>query len=152
MPTVATLAEVRSRKRHRFMGVDLMPVIQDAIDHPQHPTRTVQDSICFTTDETLGERIVGQPSHIRCLREARWKIVEYFDPDGVERSQFELYDLLNDPLELHNMGNRHNHRYFDPRKLAEMLAKLHRRFDQIDSSPIVHDSGVPPGAPDPGQL
>lgn len=139
MPTVATFAEVRDRERYTFMGVDLMPVIRDAIEHPSRPTRMVQDAICFTTDEIAGEKIVGQPGHIRCLRESRWKIAEYFDPSGVERPQYELYDLVNDPLELHNMGNRHNHPYFDPVKLGEMIAKLHRRFDAIDSQPIALD-------------
>ncbi len=136
MPTVASFAGVQDRRRYVFMGKDLTPIIQDAIAHPGHPARTVQDSIYFTTDETLGEKIVGQPSHLRCLREADWKVVEYFDPTGGERSQFELYDLVDDPLELHNMGSPANVDWFNPGKLAEMVAKLDRRTQEIDSHPL----------------
>jgi choline-sulfatase len=140
MPTVATLAGVPNRERWKFMGRDLTPIIQDAIDHPTNPTATIQDFIYFTTDETLGLEIVGQPSRVRCLREAAWKVTEYFDPTGVTPSQFELYDLVKDPLELHNMADPANVAYYNPAKLSEMLAKLHRRMDETGNSPF-HLSG-----------
>jgi len=136
MPTVATLADVQDREKYTFMGCDLTPVIEDAVDHPGNPTKTVQNSIYFTTDEVLGEEIVRQPSHVACLREASWKVAEYYDPEGAEPSQFELYDLRNDPLELHNMGNPDNVEYYDPVKLAEMVEKLHRRMDEIENHPL----------------
>jgi len=136
MPTVATLAGVQDRSPYTFMGYDLTPVLKDATDHPANPTAVVQDFIYFTTDEVLGDEIVGQPSHIACLREAQWKVAEYYDPSGQEASQFELYDLVSDPLELHNKGNPDNVGYYDPVKLAEMVEKLHQRMSQIGSHPL----------------
>jgi arylsulfatase A-like enzyme len=136
MPTVATLAGVQNRGRYTFMGQDLTPIIQDAVDHPANPTKTVQDSIYFTTDEVIGAEIVRSPSHIRCLREADWKVAEYFDLTAGNPSQFELYDLVNDPLESHNMGNPANLAYFNLAKLAEMVEKLHRKMEEIDNHPF----------------
>ena len=136
MPTVATLAGVQNKSQLTFMGVDLTPILQDAISNPANPTRTVQENIYFTTDEVLGSTIVRQPAHVRCLREARWKVAEYFDPTGEKPSQFELYDLANDPLEEHNMGNPDNVDYYDPVKLAEMVVKLHQRMGEVDTHPL----------------
>ncbi len=138
MPTVATLAGVRRRGEWTFMGCDLMPIIEDAIAHPARQPRNVhvQDAIYFTTDETLGEKVVGQPSHVRCLREVDWKIVEYFDPAGGEDSLFELYDLRKDPLESNNLGDPANVPYYNRDKLFEMVNKLHQRMEEIDTHPI----------------
>jgi len=127
---------VVNQGQYTFMGRDLTPVIRDAADHPANPTATVQDSIYFTTDEVIGAEIVRQPAHIRCLREARWKVAEYFDPSGEKHSAYELYDLLNDPLEEHNMGNPENHGYYDQAKLSEMLVKLHRKMEEVDTHPL----------------
>lgn len=136
MPTLATLAEVRNLGEYTFMGRDLTPVLMDAVAHPSGPTATVQDSIYFTTDETLGVEIVGQPSHVACLREAEWKVVEYYDPSGGKPSQFELYDLANDPFETTNRGNPENQGSFLEAKLSEMVKKLHRRMQEIRSHPL----------------
>lgn len=133
MPTVAALAGVRNQGKWTFMGADLSPVIQDAATRPSNPVRSVQDAIYFTSDETLGESIVGQPSHIRCLREADWKVVEYYDPAGVATPLYELYDLARDPLEMCNLGNPDNTPYYRSDKLAEMVDKLHRRRDEIEA-------------------
>lgn len=136
MPTLATLAGVSDRAKYTFMGHDLTPILQDAVDHPAHPTVTVQDSVYFTTDETLGEKVVGQPSHVACLREADWKVAEYYDPTGSKASLFELYDLANDPLELHNKGNPDNVAHYDAARLAEMVNKLHLRMSEVRSHPL----------------
>ena len=109
-------------------------VIRDAIDHPGHPSATVQDSVLFTTDETIGESVVGQPSHIRCLREADWKFAMYFDPARQATSEHELYDLAEDPLELHNMAAPGSP-YYDPEKVAEMQAKLVRTMAATGTVP-----------------
>jgi choline-sulfatase len=127
MPTLAALAQVPDRNRWDFRGRDLTPIIRDAIEHPRRPTATGQDCIFFTSDEMLDVDTVTAPSHVRCLREAGWKIVMYVDPGGAQEPQYELYDLAQDPLELHNMADSRSPRY-DRRKFAEMTAKLERKI------------------------
>jgi len=142
MPTLATLAGVPDRESLTFRGTDLTPILWDAVTRPTVPPRPVQDSVLFTTDEILGSLplspgappIVKEPSHIRCLREERWKIVMYFDPDGDEK-QYELYDLKNDPLERHNRADPGNVKYYDPVKLAEMQDKLRRKMEETRTTP-----------------
>lgn len=134
MPTLATIADVPDRDIWTFQGRDLTPIIQNAVDHPRRPTKTVQDCILFTTDEILGS--VEQPSHIRCLREAGWKVALYFDPTGEQPSQYELYDLVHDPLEVHNMADPDNVAYFNPAKLEEMLDKLRRKMGETGTGQL----------------
>lgn len=147
MPTLATIADVPSRKTLTFRGTDLTPIIRDAINNPRIPPRPVQDSVLFTTDEILGSLqkdsngnplYVTEPSHIRCLREKRWKIVMYFDPNS-DAKQYELYDLLNDPLEQHNMadpGTDPNYNpYYNPTQLSVMMDKLNRKMQGTSTMP-----------------
>ena len=141
MPTFATLAKVPELSQWDFKGVDLMPVILDASQHPANPSVTVQDDILFTYDDKYagapdGQKIVTQPNHIRCIRDSRYKYAVYFDPSGVEEQQYELYDLQEDPYELHNMANPANTGYYDAAKSAEMAAKLKARMAAADLSPI----------------
>jgi len=134
MPTLATLARVPDRTRWTFAGRDLMPIVADAIAHPTEPSVRVQDAILFTTDEVLGDQVVGQPSHVRCLREEDWKIALWFDPSGQRPSEYELYDLVRDPEEVRNMGDPASP-WYDPAKLAEMRAKLEARMAETGTAP-----------------
>ena len=110
MPTLATIAGVHEKNIPTLRGVDLTPIIRDASKHPSSPSATVQSGVLFTTDElgivNLG--FIQEPACIRCLRQERWKIVMYFDPNGTQPSVYELYDLQKDPLEQNNMGNPSN--------------------------------------------
>ena len=128
-PTLATLAEVPDPAQWTFIGKDLTPLIADASDNPANPTAKAQDAVLFTFDDENcgapeGQTIVTQPNHIRCIREERWKYAMYFDPAGVEAPQFELYDLQEDPEELHNRANPQNSEDYDPAQKAIMHAKL----------------------------
>lgn len=138
MPTIAAIADVPNRKSLTFRGTDLSPIIHDAVKNPKTAPRAVQDSVLFTTDEILASLTtppyVTGPSHIRCLREARWKVVMYFDPDSKEK-QYELYDLLKDPIEQHNMADPGNRAYYNPGKLAEMLHKLQVKMRKTHTKP-----------------
>jgi choline-sulfatase len=146
MPTLATLADVPHPHSWTFRGHDLTPIIRDAVRHPRNPTRRVQDSVMFTTDETIGTKpskllkdpIIEQPAHIRAIREERWKFAMYFDPDHPDdptKRQYELYDLENDPQELHNMGEMDSP-WYDRAKVEEMQAKLAVRMAETHTTPV----------------
>jgi choline-sulfatase len=147
MPTLATLADAPGPGHYHFRGHDLTPIIRDAVRHPRKPTRTVQDAVLFTTDETIGTRIshkwqqepvIEQPAHIRCIREQDWKFALYFDPANPSdpaACRYELYDLAHDPYELHNMADPANTEYYDQAKTDEMYAKLVSRMTATHTTP-----------------
>ncbi len=146
MPTLATIADVPNRDTYTFRGTDLTPVILDAIRNPWTPTVEVQDSVLFTTDEILAslplpkhsDPYVTAPSHIRCLREGRWKIVMYFDPSTTnpQPPYYELYDLQTDAPEAHNCADPDpSNPYYNPAKLSEMIAKLQAKMAQTHTTP-----------------
>lgn len=139
MPTLATLARVPHPEQWDFKGRDLTPIIADAIDHPTHPTASVQDSVVFTYDDdnpgcSSPQHIVLEPNHIRCLRDSRYKFTVYFDPCGRKQPQYELYDLLNDTQELHNMADPANVAYYNPSLVTQMQTKLAARMAETGTN------------------
>jgi choline-sulfatase len=82
--------------------VALSPVLE----HPA-PAESVQDAIHFTYDDhqaaTAMQNAPGQPNRIRAIRTRDAKYAFYFDPDGREQTEYELYDLDRDPLEVQNL-------------------------------------------------
>jgi arylsulfatase A-like enzyme len=144
MPTLATIAGIPDREKYTFRGTDLTPIILDAINDPTTPSKPVQDSVLFTTDENLGSLqednygnpiYVTQPYRIRCLRDEQWKIVMYFDHTDINNKQFELYDLVNDPLEQYNQAQS------NPGQLAIMIEKLSIKMEETHTTPI-YDTGT----------
>ena len=83
-------------------GVDLSPVT----DHPS-PAHSVRDTVHFTYDDhqaaTALTEAPGQPNRIRAIRTPTAKYAFYFDPKGRRRTEYELYDLERDPLEVDNL-------------------------------------------------
>jgi hypothetical protein len=68
---------------------------------------------------------VPAPQHIVSIRGQRWKLAEYYDVTGEVTSEFEMYDLLNDPLETINIAHRTYKRTPEQnRQYARMLKKL----------------------------
>ncbi len=139
MPTMAALARVPEPENWDFKGKDLTPVMLDAMQNPDRPTATVQDTVLFTFDDDNPaspdpQTIVTQPNHIRAIRDDRYKFTIYFDPTGVEPPQSELYDLLYDPQELHNMAHPDNVASYNPALIEIMREKLLKKMDETGTS------------------
>src|SRR5438067_1571070 len=68
----------------------------------------VQDYIVFTYDDYQSGQAnppyPTPPNHIVSIREERFKLAEYYDVHHVAPSQWEMYDPLTDPLEVHNIA------------------------------------------------
>jgi choline-sulfatase len=140
MPTLATLADVPDRDQWTFLGTDLTPVLEDAIANPAAPTVEVQEAVLFTFDDENcgapdGQTIVKQPNHLCSIREGRWKYAIYFDPAGVEPSEYELYDLQEDPHELINRADPANSAAYAPEQQATMHAKLMNKMVATGTAP-----------------
>jgi len=94
LPTILELAGVANPDSYA-LGKSIVPVMKD-------PSRHVQDHTVFSFDDLffLPADIPG--GHIRAIREGDWTYAVYFGMEG-ERSEYELYDIKGDPLQLHNL-------------------------------------------------
>ena len=104
LPTLASLVNAPLSARTRWQGVDYSDRILRRLAPPP------RDYVVFTyADYQAGQTsrpYVKPPQHIISLRERRWKIAEYYDATGKVRSQWEMYDLRDDPLERTNLAHR----------------------------------------------
>lgn len=64
----------------------------------------VQSRIHFTYDDISAR---GLPSIVRCIRKQQYKYAVYYTKDGQD-ADWELYDLVNDPLENTNLAGNPN--------------------------------------------
>jgi choline-sulfatase len=99
---VLAQAAAPDREPLRLAGVDLSTVTEHA-----SPAPSVRDSIHFTYDDhqagTAMREAPGQPNRIRAIRTPTAKYAFYFDPNGQKPTEYELYDLERDPLEVENL-------------------------------------------------
>ncbi|HYQ13797.1 MAG TPA: sulfatase-like hydrolase/transferase, partial [Solirubrobacterales bacterium] len=106
--------------------------LSHVLDHPS-PAPSVQDAIHFTYDDhqaaTAMQDAPGQPNRIRAIRTRDAKYAFYFDPKGHEQTEYELYDLERDPLEVENLLRV---RTGEPCSVAAgaLHAELSQRLDQ----------------------
>ncbi len=116
MPTVASLANVR-KPSHVLQGKDLTPILDT--------NTSVQDSIMFTFDDTKASSAdypsaVKASNRIRCIRTAKWKYAYYFHALGSYETEYELYNLHDDPSEVHNKAYKIKY----AKKRKEMASRL----------------------------
>jgi arylsulfatase A-like enzyme len=125
-PLLAAAADPEP-ERVRRSPVDLGP----ALDAP--PAESVQDEVHFTYDDhqagTATREAPGQPNRIRAIRTATEKYAVYFDPNGRQPSEHEMYDLDRDRDERDNLVEV---RGGEPRAQgdATRLAELRERLSE----------------------
>ncbi len=143
-PTVATLAQVPNREQWEFRGMDFSSIILEP------SSGEVQDAILFTFDDVkVGmenvEQFVDPPNRIRCIREKNWKYARYFDGEGQVDPEYEMYDLIKDPLEMENLANPSHPRYKDAEVVAQrdrLAAKL-KQLEKEKLAPLGTKIGRP---------
>ncbi len=123
VPTLAGLFHGPDAPHFDWAGVDYSTLVLDPMAEP------VQDYVVFTFDDYQAGQpngpYVAPPNHIRSLREERYKLARYFDPDGNEPEQWEMYDLAEDPLETVNLANPDFSRTAEQeQELQRLMAKL----------------------------
>ena len=103
MPTLAALGGLSNLPY--MAGKDLSQAIFD----PQQGS--VRDEIVYHQGWEINPSLRGKyggfknPGQVRCVRNGEWKYAYYFERDGGDNVDFELYSLKNDPLEMTNLAN-----------------------------------------------
>ncbi len=122
---ILAAAATPERERTEKAAVDLAPVL----DHPS-PAPSVRDAIHFTYDDhqaaTASQNAPGQPNRVRAIRTPTAKYAFYFDPDGKAPTEYELYDLERDPLEVDNLLEVRSGKSRSP-----AAKKLHAELEQV---------------------
>jgi choline-sulfatase len=110
LPTLASLIDAPDTARARWRGVDYSALLRepDSATPPVSVHVHLQDHIVFTYDDVRCAQnmpqLVPPPNRIVSIREARFKLARYYDGDGIEPDQWEMYDLETDPDERVNLA------------------------------------------------
>ena len=91
LPTLATIGGAPEPEQYGFRGRDLTPILED-------PNASVQDVLHFTYEDDAFP--VTGAACIRAIVEPSWKYAVYYDPFTGAPTEYEMYDLANDPLEM----------------------------------------------------
>jgi choline-sulfatase len=118
LPTLATVAGVPEPQQYGFKGHDLTPILSD-------PKARVQDVLHFTYEDDVFP--VKGADCIRAIVEDDWKYAVYYDPFTGSPTEYEMYDLRQDPLEMTNLAHA-GHR--TPAADLER-ARLHERLSEV---------------------
>lgn len=140
LPTLAGLFDAPESARSDWQGVDYSALILDP------SAEDVQDYVVFTFDDVQSGQpngpYVPAPNHITSIREERYKLAKYYDADGIEPDQWEMYDLAEDPLETINLANP------DYARTPEQEAELERLLVRLKEVEMTRLASLP-NTPEP---
>ena len=88
-----------------FMSDDMITGISDSSKIPQFSLFLQRVDSTKNLGYPLVEGPVRQPNNVRAFCTGDWKIVQYVDPKGIAKDEWELYCLTNDPNEEFNLDN-----------------------------------------------
>lgn len=133
-------------------------ITDDEITAPLPPARTatelhsykefavynaVVDQVIAPPDGSAGVALlpgsIKQPNHVRCVRTADYKLARYFDPSGVAPQEWEMYDLVNDPIEainlveVHQTPPRARTDLADPAAMQVVVDRLAMLLDRLET-------------------
>jgi choline-sulfatase len=118
LPTLTTIGGAPDPTRYSFKGRDLTPILSD-------PKATVQDVLHFSYEDDAFP--VSGADCIRAIVEDGWKYAVYYDPYTGDPTEYEMYDLTRDPLEMTNLAHA---KHATPASEAER-ARLHTRLSDV---------------------
>jgi len=118
VPTLASLAGTPEPEQYGFKGRDLTPIFAA-------PGASVQDVLHFTYEDDAFP--VKGADCIRAIVEPGWKYAVYYDPFTGAPTEYEMYDLTRDPLEMTNLAHA---AHGTPESDIER-SRLHRRLIDV---------------------
>lgn len=131
LPTFASLVGAPKSARAPWRGIDYSKRVLGKKGAP------TQQQIVFTYDDYQAGQAKGPyippPNHVVAVRESRWKLVKYYDADGVVPSEWELYDLKNDPAERVNLAHPGYTRTVEQ---EQALTRLRLRLARIEAKTL----------------
>jgi choline-sulfatase len=118
VPTLAAVAGTPEPEQYGFKGRDLSPILSN-------PNASVQDVLHFTYEDDVFP--VKEADCIRAIVEPNWKYAVYYDPFTGAPTEYEMYDLKRDPLEMTNLAHAANR---TPQSDVER-SRLHQRLTTV---------------------